>query len=47
VPSVGAFRNSGFHRNLLARKVLNGPSISVGGVDVPQYLVGDAGYPLL
>jgi hypothetical protein len=37
------FRNSGFHKNLLARKVLNGPSISVGGVDVPQYLVGDAG----
>jgi hypothetical protein len=40
-------RNSGFHRRLLAGRVLNGPSISVGGVEIPQYLGGDAGYPLL
>jgi hypothetical protein len=40
------FRNSGFYRQLLQGKVLAGANIPLWGVDVGQYLVGDAGYAL-
>lgn len=47
VHDARVFRLSGFNKRLLAGEVLNGPSIVLGGADVPQYLVGDAGYPLM
>ncbi|MCO5614534.1 hypothetical protein L7F22_068817 [Adiantum nelumboides] len=38
---------SALYDDVQSHKLLNGPSVQVGGLEVPQYFVGDAGLPLL
>ncbi|KAK9166309.1 hypothetical protein Scep_001500 [Stephania cephalantha] len=45
--SRGVLESSALYKDVEEGKVLNGPVIRVGDIDVPQYLVGDEGYTLL
>ncbi|KAI5071253.1 hypothetical protein GOP47_0013504 [Adiantum capillus-veneris] len=40
-------RLSALYDDVQSCKLLNGPSVQANGLEVPQYLVGDAGLPLL
>lgn len=40
-------RLSALYDDVQSQKLLNGPAVQVGGFEVPQFVVGDAGYPFL
>lgn len=40
-------KSSTLYKDIQSNNLLNTPSIDVNGVSIPQYLIGDEGYPLL